>query len=83
MYLAREYVGTSERRTAEATLAAVTELLQQGKIVVGDLGKDFEPWEQQGEAAASRISRYLQQALDQDGMIKIGDVCWFELSEPN
>ncbi len=81
MYLAREYVGTSERSTAEATLAAVRELLQKGRIVAGDLGEDFQPWEQQGEAAASRISRYLQRALDEDGMVKIGDICWFALSD--
>lgn len=79
MYLARAYVGTAEREMAEATLSAVASLLREGKIVVGDLGDGFEPWETQGDEAVKRISERVHALLNERGSVDLGETCWFDL----
>lgn len=62
-YLAREYVGTSNRYTAEAAFSAVSNLMRRGEVVAGFIGdQSFEPWPGQKSAAIERIEHELRRS---------------------
>lgn len=80
-YLAREYVGTSNRDTAEAAFSAVSDLMRRGKVVAGFVGDHFEPWPDQKSKAIERIEHELRDIIAEDRLVGDDEICWLDLAD--
>lgn len=66
--------GTAEE-VREATLRALSVLVDHGLARLGALGDRFQPWELTPAAAMQRLRR---EWWDPERQLRPGDICWFE-----
>jgi hypothetical protein len=66
----------AEETVIDATVSAVSELLANGLVAIGDLSEisgEFEPWALPGGRALERLK---QEWVALPRRINLGDVCW-------